>query len=44
LDGEAIRPGLPLFTVGLRIEIEDEAAVLDWIAARLDGTVPGLPV
>jgi tetraacyldisaccharide 4'-kinase len=43
-EGEPIRPGLPLFTVGLRIEIEDEAAALDWIAARLEGTVPGLPV
>jgi tetraacyldisaccharide 4'-kinase len=36
--------GLSLLTAGLRVEIENEAAALDWIAARLEGAVAGSPV
>jgi tetraacyldisaccharide 4'-kinase len=36
--------GLSLLTAGLRVAIEDEAAALDWIAARLEGTGRGSPV
>lgn len=32
----SLADGLPLRTVPLRMEIEDEAAVLDWLAARLN--------
>jgi tetraacyldisaccharide 4'-kinase len=35
---------LSLLTAGLRVEIEDETAALDWIAARLEGAVPASPV
>ena len=36
-DRGSIPPGLPFLAAGLRVEIRDEAAALDWLAERLRG-------
>jgi tetraacyldisaccharide 4'-kinase len=38
----ALPPGLPLLTVDLRIEIEEESEALDWLVTRLE-TIPPRP-
>jgi tetraacyldisaccharide 4'-kinase len=34
---EGLKPPLPVVTAGLRTEIENEAAAMEWLASRLDG-------
>jgi tetraacyldisaccharide 4'-kinase len=40
----AFPPDPPLLTAGLRIEIEQESAVLDWLITRLDSIPPRPPL
>jgi tetraacyldisaccharide 4'-kinase len=40
----ALPPDPPLLTAGLRIEMEQESAVLDWLITRLDSIPPRPPL
>jgi tetraacyldisaccharide 4'-kinase len=40
----ALPPDPPLLTAGLRIEMEQESAVLDWLITRLDSVPPRPPL